>query len=127
MKSVRERDYYTVAEVAELLDVSHSTVWRWIRAGKLPAFRVGSRNLRIRSRDLEATDALQHERPRQNLSIEEARHLARTQPSDQEITRRKKLFEEIMRTRANRSIAPMTSDELVRASREKESWYGFDE
>jgi excisionase family DNA binding protein len=30
-------------DVAELLGVKVPTVWRWIKAGKLPAFRIGSR------------------------------------------------------------------------------------
>lgn len=43
----------TVAEVAEVLRVSNMTVYRLIKAGELPALRVG-KNYRIRERDLEA-------------------------------------------------------------------------
>jgi excisionase family DNA binding protein len=32
--------YYTIREVAALLKVSYLTVYRWIRAGKLPAYQV---------------------------------------------------------------------------------------
>ncbi len=32
MATTKDRDYYTVAEAAERLDVSRSTVWRWIEA-----------------------------------------------------------------------------------------------
>lgn len=42
----------TVAEVADALRVSNMTVYRLIKAGELPALRVG-RNYRIRSTDLE--------------------------------------------------------------------------
>ena len=42
----------TVAEVAEVLRVSNMTVYRLIKAGELPALRVG-KNYRIRERDLE--------------------------------------------------------------------------
>ncbi|RMD58860.1 DNA-binding protein [Candidatus Parcubacteria bacterium] len=31
----------TIKEVAAYLKVSRTTVWRWCREGKLPAFRVG--------------------------------------------------------------------------------------
>lgn len=43
----------TVAEVAGVLRVSNMTVYRLIKAGELPALRVG-KNYRIRERDLEA-------------------------------------------------------------------------
>jgi len=46
--------YLTVAEAAHRLDVSRTTVWRWIRQGRLRAYRVGQRTIRIRDEDLEA-------------------------------------------------------------------------
>jgi excisionase family DNA binding protein len=39
-----------VREVAELWNVSESTVWHWVRTGRLPAFRVGG-SVRVRSID----------------------------------------------------------------------------
>jgi excisionase family DNA binding protein len=42
----------TVAEVADVLRVSNMTVYRLIKAGQLPALRVG-KNYRIRSQDLD--------------------------------------------------------------------------
>ena len=45
--------YKTIREAAELLDVSRTTVWRWIREGRLPAYRAGSRTIRIKAEDLE--------------------------------------------------------------------------
>lgn len=47
-------DFCTVAEAAAMLGVSASTVWRWVDAGKLPAFRVGPKAIRIKRRDVEA-------------------------------------------------------------------------
>ncbi len=53
MKPETERAFYTVPEAALVLDVSPTTIWRWIDAGKLPAFRVGPRRIRIRKEDVE--------------------------------------------------------------------------
>jgi excisionase family DNA binding protein len=33
--------YMSVREAAERYQLSHSTLWRWIRNGKLPAVRMG--------------------------------------------------------------------------------------
>jgi len=33
--------YYTPAEVAKILKLNLNTVWRYIKEGKLPAFKVG--------------------------------------------------------------------------------------
>jgi excisionase family DNA binding protein len=48
-----ERTVLSVAEAAVLLGVSRSTVWRWIKSGKLPAYRVGHKTIRIKRADLE--------------------------------------------------------------------------
>ena len=42
----------TVAEVADALRVSSMTVYRLVKAGELPALRVG-KNIRIRANDLD--------------------------------------------------------------------------
>lgn len=42
----------TVAEAAKRLQVSHPTVWRWIRSGKLAAYRVGPKTIRVKESDL---------------------------------------------------------------------------
>ncbi|MBI3964450.1 MAG: MEDS domain-containing protein [Chloroflexi bacterium] len=48
-----ERAYYNVSEAAALLGVSRMSLWRWIRAGHLPAARLGHRTVRIERGDLE--------------------------------------------------------------------------
>ncbi len=48
-----DAEYCTVPEAAALLRVNSSTVWRWIAAGKLPAYRVGLRSIRIKRRHLD--------------------------------------------------------------------------
>ena len=49
---VMEEAYYTLAEVAERLKVSRRTVYRWIQAGDLPAYKLGQ-EWRIQGADLE--------------------------------------------------------------------------
>jgi excisionase family DNA binding protein len=50
--TARVPELLTVREVAELLRVSTMTVYRLIRAGELPAKRVGGRLLRVQDCDL---------------------------------------------------------------------------
>ncbi len=51
--TTHETRYLTVADAAARLRVSRPTVWRWIDSGRLPAFRVGARSIRIREEDIE--------------------------------------------------------------------------
>src|SRR6266487_2928654 len=53
MTQAAETDFYSIARAAKLLGVSPSTVWRWIEADRLPAYRVGPKNIRIKKADLE--------------------------------------------------------------------------
>jgi excisionase family DNA binding protein len=48
-----ERGYVNISEAATLLGVNRATIWRWIRAGRLPVTRLGHRTVRIRTSDLE--------------------------------------------------------------------------
>ena len=52
-RMVDGRGYYSVTEAAALLGVNRVSVWRWIRAGHLPAARLGHRTTRIRREDIE--------------------------------------------------------------------------
>ena len=45
-------EYYTAAEAARALRVSRTTIWRWIGEGRLAAYQVGGRTLRIRRDDV---------------------------------------------------------------------------
>ena len=40
-----------VTELAKFFGVSEQTIWRWCKAGKIPAFKIGSQ-WRIRQSDL---------------------------------------------------------------------------
>lgn len=44
---------YTVSEVAKMCKVNNQTVWRWIKSGKLKAYRLGGTGTyRIKEDDL---------------------------------------------------------------------------
>lgn len=42
----------TVRAVADYLGVSQRTIWRWIKDGKLRAFKVGKKSIRVAEDDL---------------------------------------------------------------------------
>ena len=44
-------EYYSIDEVAKLLKVAYLTVYRWIQAGKLNAYKAG-KQYRIKKDDL---------------------------------------------------------------------------
>jgi excisionase family DNA binding protein len=50
MRTVEET-YFTVEEVAQRLKVSNMTVYRWIKAGSLGAYKLGG-EFRITERDI---------------------------------------------------------------------------
>ena len=52
MEQDEHRDFYTVSEAAMVLDVSSATIWRWIEARRLPAYRIRPRRIRIKRQDL---------------------------------------------------------------------------
>ena len=114
---IQEREYYTVAEAAKELDVSPSTVWRWIAAKRLPAYRVGARKIRIRKDDL-ATVV----RPARPLELDEPKSVtgySSVRPSEEELTRRREVVTRILANQKGRSIAPLTAADLIRQVRDE--------
>jgi excisionase family DNA binding protein len=49
--SSKDNNFYTCKEVADIFAVARQTVWDWINAKKLPAFRIG-KEYRIAEKDL---------------------------------------------------------------------------
>lgn len=125
--------YYTVAEAAQQLKVSHSTVWRWIEAGRLPAYRVGPKTIRIKERDLARIIAPAAETKRAAAGAERALGLERggllagprTAPlADDEVERRLAALARAAASRraqlARRGGVPFSSStELVRQTRDE--------
>jgi excisionase family DNA binding protein len=115
-----ESTYFTVAQAARLLAVSPSTIWRWIDAGKLQAYRLGGRTIRIRRSDLESV--VQPARaggPDERLTAEEVAALQ--PPTPEELARRDAAVARVLEVRARTpSIAPLTVTELIRRAREEE-------
>ncbi len=57
-----EETYYTIQDVADRLKVSYRTVFRWVHAGELAAYKLGQ-EWRISEEDLKAfLEARRHER-----------------------------------------------------------------
>jgi excisionase family DNA binding protein len=44
-RGIVDNKLYTVEEVADFAHVGKRTVWRWIKAGKIPTRRIGRRYL----------------------------------------------------------------------------------
>lgn len=97
-KTMTERDYYTVAQAAEILEVSTTTVWRWIRAELLPAYRAGPKNIRIKKSDL-------------NRVITPARESARAAIEREEVNPMKAL----MPSFTTRTVTPLTEEQAQQA------------
>ncbi|OGH18343.1 MAG: hypothetical protein A3F31_00520 [Candidatus Levybacteria bacterium RIFCSPHIGHO2_12_FULL_38_12] len=50
--NMTEEQYYSIEEVAKMLKVAYLTVYRWIRSGKLTAYKAG-KQYRIKKEDLD--------------------------------------------------------------------------
>src|SRR3954470_12371136 len=45
--------YFSVAEAASFIGVSRVTIWRWVKAGRLPIWKLGHRTARVKREGLE--------------------------------------------------------------------------
>ena len=121
MTTTEHQDYYTVSEAAAFLSVNPSTIWRWIKTGKLPAYRVayrvGHKNIRIKKQDLAAVIA-----PAKEVKMDKERGALFAPPSQAELHRRQELVAQIMANRQQRDIRPLSSAELVELARKEDTW-----
>lgn len=111
-------EYCSVAEAARVLDVSRTTVWRWIEAGTLTAYRVGPKSIRIRRQDLEALLRPARE-GKKGARIAMKERIWAKPVSDEELARRKALFARIVEKRKERNIAPLATADLVHKARKE--------
>jgi excisionase family DNA binding protein len=115
-----QTDYYNVSEAAKVLNVSPSTVWRWIAAEKLPAYRVGVRTVRIKKEDLEKIMAPVRGK---EVHVERAKVLGEP-PSAAELARRQQVVARILELREKAVITPLTTTDLIHQVRkEREERY----
>jgi excisionase family DNA binding protein len=124
----KERPYYSIAEAARVLNVSRSTVWRWIAAGWLKAHRLGPKTIRIA--DAELQSLIQPARPQGHrilTNIKDMKQALATPPTADELAQHRALFERIKEHRKHLVISPLTTADLIHMAREVgyES-YGFD-
>jgi len=105
----------SVSEAARTLGVSPSTIWRWIEAGKLPAYRIGPKKIRVTKEDLGQMVQPAGQKEGVTGAMERIKPV-----SEQEIQRRKALVEQILQNRERRSIAPLTASDLIHMAREEE-------
>jgi excisionase family DNA binding protein len=116
MTRSQESDYYTVTQAAKVLEVSPSTIWRWIKVGKLPAYRVGERTIRIKKADLPSIVI-----PAQAKEVSMEKQPTTFQPpSAEELARRKAVVDRVLQLREQANIAPLTTAELIQQVRSQE-------
>ena len=109
-------EFVTVREAADVLKVSTVTIKRWIKQGRLRAYHIGPRAIRINTADLQA---LWQPAWRGGGAMHQEQSTV-PRPSKEEQERRHALIANIHAKREERVITPLTSAELVHRSREKE-------
>ncbi len=112
----------TMREAAELLKVSPVTIKRWLKQGRLRAYHVGPRAIRIKQEDLQALLTPTNVQDKQKevstgmLQLGKQQH-RRPWPAAEELARRQRLIAVIRMRREQRVITPHTAEELVREAR----------
>jgi excisionase family DNA binding protein len=108
--------FYSVAQAARYLGVSRSTVWRWIEGDRLPAYRVGPRNIRIRRQDLDRV--VRPAEPKRKQGSGPIERFRIKEPSREELARRRQLVAETLAIREQLDIRPLRTTDLIRQVRE---------
>ncbi len=121
-----DMDLLTIAEAAELLKVSTVTLHRWLKEGRIPVFRLGPRQLRLRRRDL-AKLLVPASREEMEAPVEATSIEAAIRPlTEEDVQRRLEAIRQsedlIGRMRARRGGEPVPSSwPLIRRAREERS------
>jgi len=113
--------YYTVADVAQLLQVSPSTVWRWIAAGRLKARRLGPKTVRVAQDDLDRLLAPASTiRQTVGMTIEQIKAMLAQPPTAAELARRQEAIRRTLEHRKDFVVTPLTTADLIHQAREEE-------
>lgn len=123
-----ESEWLTLSEAAKLLRISTVTLHRWIKQGRLPAYHVGPRKVRIRREDLARvfTPTLGAEVSTMKETMPMSSPLTIRPLTDEEAQRGLKALEEAKALRkailARRKGKPFSSSApLIRRAREERS------
>ena len=114
-----ETTYCTVAEAARLLRVSAPTVWRWVDSGRLPAYRIGGRAIRIRRSDLSQVVRPARRGLTKGLIMERQVIYSgdQTIAADELVKRLRATQGRLLARRSGKRLAP--SEEIIRRAREE--------
>lgn len=111
-------EYVTIAEAADIVGVARSTIRRWIREERIPAYRLGDRRITLKRDDLRRlysplhpTDQLDDLQDIPPMSDEERRHAL-------QVLRTVEAFrEELIRKRGGKPFRPAA--EVIREMRDE--------
>lgn len=125
---MNRKDYCTISQATEILGVSPSTVWRWIEAGLLPAYRFGRRQILIDQKDLDTV--LQPARPIAQVRVQRAMTerlqkiggalvmMSASAPSNQKtVVKELRAFQARVLAERGGKHLPGSSTDLIRAAR----------
>lgn len=117
-------DLLTTTEAARLLKVSPVTITRYLKQGRLRAYHVGPRAIRISRKDLQ--QFMRPSQARETPVTPEHGQPMLAKPTPEELQRRQALARQILAHRQQADIRPLTTADLVRQAREERTWYGSD-
>ena len=112
-------DLLTLQEAAAQLKMSVVTIKRYVKQGRLQAYHVGPRAVRVKRDDLARVLAPV---ARANVPATES-PITFTPPTEEELAQRRAVIETILANREKRRIAPLTTADLVHLAREDSTWY----
>jgi excisionase family DNA binding protein len=80
-RDLQDNDLTSVREAARLLRVSESTIWRWIKEGSVPSYRVGRKRVYLKAAELARMVKPKQDRQKSDLErLSEMVHLVPMAP-----------------------------------------------
>jgi len=120
-------EFVTVDQAAALLDVDRSTVRRWIGRGRLPAYRIGERHVRLKRSDLDRVVTPIAHSPTHQPDVRES--VVRPAPLTSEekaealaVAKRARELRHELRDRWGATQRDLLAYELINLAREERSW-----